>query len=64
MGWWDSVWPVVAALIPSAGRLFLFYVIMKRIVEADRRERAAERQWAAERAAGVKKPDNSAGTET
>lgn len=64
MGWWDSAWPVVAALIPSAGLLFLFYVIMKRIVEADRRERAAERRWDAERAASGKKSDNSPDTET
>lgn len=62
MGWWDTLWPVVAALIPSAGLLFLFYVIMKRILEADRRERAAERRWQAEREAIVKKPDDSADT--
>lgn len=59
MGWWDSVWPVIAALIPSAGLLFLFYVIMKRIIEADRRERAAERQWQAERESIVKKSDGA-----
>lgn len=49
MGWWDTLWPIVAALLPSAGLLFLFYVIMRRIIEADRRERAAERRWQAER---------------
>jgi hypothetical protein len=55
MQWWDEVWPVIAALLPSAGLLFLFYLIMRRIVEADRRERAAERRWQAERAAMVRK---------
>lgn len=48
MAWWDTLWPIIAALIPSAGLLFLFFFLMKRIVEADRRERAAERRWQAE----------------
>ncbi|USQ79590.1 lysyl-tRNA synthetase [Ornithinimicrobium faecis] len=51
MALWDTVWPILAALIPSAGLLFLFFFILKRILEADRRERAAERKWDAERAA-------------
>lgn len=63
MSWWNDLWPIIAALIPSAGLLFLFYVIMKRIVEADRRERAAERQWRAEREASVNNADESAGTQ-
>lgn len=62
MGWWDTLWPVLAALIPSAGLLFLFYVIMKGILEADRRERAAERRWQAEREQLVNKSDD--GTDT
>jgi hypothetical protein len=49
MGWWDSFWPVLAALIPSIGLLFLFWVLMKHILEGDRRERAAQREWEAER---------------
>ncbi|WP_114907362.1 lysyl-tRNA synthetase [Ornithinimicrobium murale] len=51
MALWDTVWPILAALIPSAGLLALFFFILKRILEADRRERAAERKWDAERAA-------------
>lgn len=51
MAVWDTMWPILAALIPSAGLLFLFFFILKRILEADRRERAAERKWEAERAA-------------
>ncbi|WP_431473495.1 hypothetical protein [Ornithinimicrobium sp. W1665] len=39
---------VLAALIPSAGLLFLFWVILKHLVEGDRRERAALRRWEAE----------------
>ncbi|WP_153397285.1 hypothetical protein [Ornithinicoccus halotolerans] len=45
MSWWDALWPVVAALIPSAGLGYLFYVVMKHVLEADRRERAALREW-------------------
>lgn len=33
---------VIAALVPSAGILFLFWLALKSLVEADRRERAAE----------------------
>lgn len=45
---WDSTWPIVAALLPSIGLLYLFWVIMKHILEGDRRERAAQRLWEAE----------------
>lgn len=41
-------WMVLAALIPSAGLLFLFWVILKHLLEGDRRERAALRRWEAE----------------
>lgn len=51
MAIWDTLWPILAALIPSAGLLLLFFFILKRIIEADRRERAAECKWDAERAA-------------
>lgn len=33
---------VIAALVPSAGLLFLFWLALKALIEADRRERAAE----------------------
>ncbi|HLS44240.1 MAG TPA: hypothetical protein VK045_02285 [Ornithinicoccus sp.] len=62
MQWWDQVWPVIAALLPSAGLLFLFYVIMRRIVEADRRERAAERRWQVEREAMAAKEGGAPST--
>ncbi|GAA1138924.1 hypothetical protein [Ornithinicoccus hortensis] len=45
MSWLSDLWPYVAALLPTAGLLYLFYVIMKHIIEGDRRERAAVRQW-------------------
>ncbi len=48
MGVWDATWPILAALLPSIGLLYLFWVIMKHILEGDRRERAAQRLWEAQ----------------
>lgn len=48
MGFLDSTWGIVAALLPSIGLLYLFWVIMKHILEGDRRERAAQRLWEAQ----------------
>lgn len=42
---WDTIYPYVAALGPTAGILLLFYFIIKYIFEADRRERLAQSQW-------------------
>lgn len=55
-------WMILAALIPSIGLLFLFWVILKNFVEGDRRERAAIRRWEAEqdRAAQQVTPSPSA----
>jgi threonine/homoserine/homoserine lactone efflux protein len=33
---------VIAAIVPSAGLLFLFWLALRALIEADRRERAAE----------------------
>jgi hypothetical protein len=44
----SEIWPYVAALIPSAGIAFLFYVVIKHMIEGDRRERLAQSQWEAE----------------
>lgn len=38
-------WMILAALLPSIGLVYLFYVIMKHMVEGDRRERAALREF-------------------
>lgn len=35
---------VLAALLPSIGLLYLFFVIIKHMIEGDRRERAAQRE--------------------
>jgi hypothetical protein len=36
---------VVAALVPSAGLLFLFWLALRALIQADRRERVAEANW-------------------
>jgi hypothetical protein len=41
----SSIWPYIAALIPSAGVGFLFYIVIKNMVEGDRKERLAHSQW-------------------
>jgi hypothetical protein len=38
----------LGALLPSAGVAFLFYVVMKAILEGDRRERLAHSKWEAD----------------
>lgn len=37
----DSIWMYAAALLPSIGVLYLFYVIIKSLLEGDRNERIA-----------------------
>lgn len=51
-----AIWPYIAALVPSVGILYLFYVLMKHIVEGDRRERAAVAEWEAEQDAAEEDP--------
>lgn len=47
----DAVWPYIETLIPSIGLLYLLYVILKHMMEGDRRERIAHAQWEREEAA-------------
>ncbi len=59
MALWEAVWPYIAALIPTVGLAYLFYVVMKHIIEGDRRERAAQREWEAEQAAAHERDRHS-----
>jgi Trk-type K+ transport system membrane component len=43
-----TAWTFVAALLPTIGVAFLFYVIIKAMMEGDRRERLAHSQWEAQ----------------
>lgn len=53
------VWPYIATLLPSIGLLYLFYVIMKHILEGDRRERIAQAQWERDQQIGPPPSDHS-----
>ena len=43
-----QLWLVIAARLPTAGVAFLFYIVIKAMIEGDRRERLAHSQWEAE----------------
>ena len=47
----ESVLPYVLALLPTVGVAWLFSIIIKHILEGDRRERIALAKWEAERTA-------------
>jgi hypothetical protein len=47
----NSVLIALGALLPSAGVAFLFYLIIKAMLEGDRRERLAHSKWEAEQEA-------------
>lgn len=46
-----SVLIALGALLPSAGVAFLFYLVIKAMLEGDRRERLAHSRWEAEQEA-------------
>lgn len=52
-------WMILAALLPSIGLLYLFFVIIKHMVEADRRERAALRELDSQMGSGQDSPRKS-----
>ena len=45
---WDSIWPYLAAILPTIVVAVLFYFLMKSILEGDRRERIAQSQFESE----------------
>ena len=47
----SGIWPYIAALIPSAGVGFLFWLVIKNMIEGDRKERLAHSQWDAQQPA-------------
>lgn len=60
---WNAAFPYVAALLPTIGVAFLFYHIMKYILEGDRRERLAQARWEREQASpSTREPGDAGGT--
>ena len=55
----SGIWPYIAALIPSAGVGFLFWLVIKNMIEGDRKERLAHSQWEAAHAADESAKGNS-----
>jgi hypothetical protein len=55
----SGIWPYIAALIPSAGVGFLFWLVIKNMIQGDRKERLAHSQWDAEQAEQETTQDNS-----
>jgi hypothetical protein len=56
-----SVLTALGALLPSAGVAFLFYVVIKAMLEGDRSERLAHSKWEAdqERSAASARQSNN-----
>ena len=44
----DQAWAIVVAIVPSIGVGFLFYKVIRTIIESDRNERLAHSRWEAE----------------
>ena len=44
----NDLWLYFIALAPTVGVAFLFYLVIKNVLEADRKERIAHAQWEAE----------------
>jgi hypothetical protein len=59
----SGIWPYVAALVPSAGVGVLFWIVIKNMMEGDRKERLAHSQWEAAHHAEQEEPDNSPNSE-
>lgn len=52
----------LGALLPSAGVAFMFYVVIKAMLEGDRKERLAHSQWEASQerpVASAEQPNNA-----
>ncbi|WP_370891122.1 lysyl-tRNA synthetase [Janibacter sp. GXQ6167] len=55
-GVWDAVWPYLAASLPTIGVAFLFYWVVRYMIQADRSERQALAKWNLEHGRDAKTP--------
>ena len=46
---WNQAWLIFAGLLPFLGFLFVCYLIIRAVFNADRNERKAQARWEAER---------------
>lgn len=56
---WDTIFPYLAALLPTIAVGVLFYFLIKTILEGDRRERLAQSKWEKAQESEKKRPRNS-----
>ncbi len=54
----DSAWAVALAIVPSIGVGFLFYKVLRALLEGDRNERLAHARWEAGQSANIVNPDS------
>jgi hypothetical protein len=55
----NSALLALGALLPSAGVAFLFYVVIKAMLEGDRRERLAHSKWEADQESSASPAERS-----
>ena len=55
----NDAWMYIAALIPSIGVGFLFWLVIKNMIEGDRKERLAHSQWEREHESHAHTQDES-----
>lgn len=55
-------WQIVAGLLPSIGVGWLFYKVMKAIIEGDRNERLAQSRWEAAQDASIANANSAPGS--
>lgn len=55
----DQAWAIVIAIVPSIGVGFLFYKVIRTIIESDRNERLAHSRWEAEQDARAARLESS-----
>ena len=55
----STVWPYVAAIVPTILVATLFYFLIKSMIEGDRRERIAQAKWEKEQDARARSADRS-----
>jgi len=53
---WNTLFPYLAALLPTVAVGVLFFYVIKYIVEGDRRERLAQSKWEAKQDAKKSTP--------
>lgn len=53
-----GMWPALETLLPSAGLLFLLYLVLRHMMEGDRRERMAQAKWEQEHTAPLPTESN------